>query len=111
MLRPLRAITSIEGLKILVRSVLKALPLLRDAIIVLLFFFLIFAIGGVNLFSGMLKQRCVNYETGRALDDENYICGGEVVCPDGYFCGKQNVNPNYEVTNFDNIFWALLVVF
>ena len=32
-------------------------------------------------------------------------------CPDGYFCGKMNVNPNYEVTNFDNIFWALLVVF
>ena len=22
-----------------------------------------------------------------------------------------NVNPNFEVTNFDNIFWALLVVF
>lgn len=55
MLRPLRAITSIEELKVLVSSVLKALPLLRDAIIVLIFFFLIFAIGGVNLFSGMLK--------------------------------------------------------
>ena len=91
---------------------LKALPLLRDAIIVLLFFFLIFAIGGVNLFSGMLKQRCVNYETGHALDDPDFICGGELAqCPEGYFCGKQNVNPNYEVTNFDNIFWALLVVF
>ena len=54
-LRPLRAITSIEGLKLLVSAVLKALPLLRDAIIVLVFFFLIFAIGGVNLFGGMLK--------------------------------------------------------
>ena len=54
-LRPLRAITSIEGLKILVSSVLTALPLLKDTIIVLMFFFLIFAIGGVNLFSGMLK--------------------------------------------------------
>ena len=32
-------------------------------------------------------------------------------CPEGYFCGKQDVNPNYEVTNFDNIFWALLVIF
>ena len=54
-LRPLRAITSIEGLKILVSSVLTALPLLKHTIIVLMFFFLIFAIGGVNLFSGMLK--------------------------------------------------------
>ena len=34
-----------------------------------------------------------------------------MACPEGYFCGKQDVNPNYEVTNFDNIFWALLVIF
>ena len=40
-LRPLRAITSIEELKVLVSSVLKALPLLGDAILVLIFFFLI----------------------------------------------------------------------
>jgi hypothetical protein len=110
-LRPLRAITSIEGLKILVSSVLTALPLLKDTVIVLLFFFLIFAIGGVNLFSGMLKQRCVNYETGKEFEVADWFCGGEQMCPDGYFCGKMNVNPNYEVTNFDNIFWALLVVF
>ena len=110
-LRPLRAITSIRGLKILVQSVITSLPFLKHTIIVLLFFFLIFAIAGVNLFSGMLKQRCVNYETGRALPDPEYICGGETTCPEGYFCGKMNVNPNYEVTNFDNIFWALMVVF
>ena len=54
-LRPLRAITSIEGLKIIVRAVLKALPELQNTVIVLLFFLLIFATGGVNLFSGMLK--------------------------------------------------------
>ena len=44
-------------------------------------------------------------------DEEELICGGDTVCPEGYFCGKMNVNPNNEVTNFDNIFWALLVVF
>ena len=88
-----------------------ALPLLKDTLIILVFFFLIFAIGGVNLFSGMLKSRCVNFETGRELEEEDYFCGGEQLCPDGYFCGKMNVNPNFEVTNFDNIFWALLVVF
>ena len=38
-LRPLRAVTSIPGLKILVSSVLTALPLLKDTIIVLMFFF------------------------------------------------------------------------
>jgi uncharacterized paraquat-inducible protein A len=32
-------------------------------------------------------------------------------CPEGYFCGKQNENPNYGVTNFDNILFGLLCVF
>ena len=110
-LRPLRAITSVVGLKVLVASVFTALPMLQDTILILLFFFLIFAIGGVNLFSGLMKQRCVNYETGIEYDVPFYFCGGEQACPDGYFCGKMNKNPNYGVTNFDNIFWALLVVF
>ena len=109
-LRPLRAVTVIPRLKLLVQSVISSRKFLKHTIIVLLFFFLIFAIAGVNLFSGMLKQRCVNLETGRALDDPEFICG-DVDCPEGYFCGKMNVNPNFEVTNFDNIFWALLVVF
>lgn len=63
-LKPLRAVTNIPGLRAIVQAILSALPLLKDTIIVLLFFFLIFAIGGVNLFSGMLRQRCINIETG-----------------------------------------------
>lgn len=46
-LRPLRTITKIEGLRLLVTALISALPLLRDTIIVLLFFFIIFAIAGV----------------------------------------------------------------
>ena len=49
-LKPLRAVNNIPGLRLIVQSILSALPLLKDTIIVLLFFFLIFAIGGVNLF-------------------------------------------------------------
>ena len=76
-------------MRVLVQAVLKALPELQNTIIVLVFFFLIFATGGVNLFSGMLKQRCVNYETGKALGDPEFLCGSSVVpCPEGYFCGK-----------------------
>jgi len=60
---------------------------------------------------GSLKQRCVNIETGRAHWDEELLCGGLESCPEGYFCGKQNQNPNYGSTNFDDIWYALLVVF
>ena len=76
-LKPLRAVNNIPGLRLIVQSILSALPLLKDTIIVLLFFFLIFAIGGVNLFSGMLRQRCIEIETGDILLDENL---DEVIC-------------------------------
>lgn len=46
-LRPLKSISSIEGLKVIVSALLSSLPLLRDTIIVLLFFFFIFAIAGL----------------------------------------------------------------
>ena len=105
---------NIPGLKLIVKSIVAAMSLLTDTIIVLTFFFLIFAIGGVNLFSGMLRQRCIEIETGKVLIDdegEEVICGEVEKCSDGYFCGKKILNPNYDVTNFDNIFWALLAIF
>ena len=30
---------------------------------------------------------------------------------EGTFCGKRTLNPNEDVTNFDSIFWAMLLVF
>lgn len=54
-LRPLRFVNNVEGLKIVVAAVMSAAPILKDTIIVLFFFFLIFAIGGLNLFMGLLK--------------------------------------------------------
>lgn len=49
-IRPLRTISSIEGLRVIVSALVASLPLLRDTILVLLFFFIIFAIAGVQLF-------------------------------------------------------------
>jgi hypothetical protein len=46
-LRPLRTITKVEGLRLQVTALISALPLLLDTVIVLLFFFIIFAIAGV----------------------------------------------------------------
>ena len=108
-LRPLRTISGIEGLRLIVSAILASMPLLRDTIIVLLFFFIIFAIAGLQLFSGVLKRRCINEETGMPhMDDE--FCG-QKACPPGYFCGKTNTNPNFEATNFDTMIHALIAIF
>ena len=88
--------------------------MLKNTMIVFFFFELIFAIGGLNLFMGLLMQRCVDENTGVSLVDdggEEWLCGGATECPTGYHCGKKTLNPNSDVTNFDNIFWALLNVF
>jgi hypothetical protein len=102
-LRPLKSISSVAGLKMIVTALLNSLPLLRDTIIVLFFFFFIFAIAGLQLFSGYLKRRCVSEESGY-MHPEIEFCGGEVICPPGYFCGKRNSNPDFEQVSFDNIF-------
>lgn len=59
--RPLRTISSIKGLKVLVGALISALPMLGDTITILCGFFLTFAIAGTQLFSGVLKNRCFNY--------------------------------------------------
>ena len=69
-LRPLRTITSIKGLRLLVESILNALPMLKQTVLILFFFFLIFAIAGVQLLSGTLKNRCIVIKTGQIFDLE-----------------------------------------
>ena len=69
-LRPLRTISNIKSLRIILTSLFSALRLLLDSIIVLLFFFLIFAIAGLQLFMGMLKRRCFDLYTGMPYDPD-----------------------------------------
>ena len=36
---------------------------------------------------------------------------GESSCPSGYVCSKTDENPNYGVTNFDNLTYSMLAIF
>jgi hypothetical protein len=46
-LRPLKTISSVKGLKVLMTAVFSAIPLLKDTMIILGFFFVAFGIGGL----------------------------------------------------------------
>jgi len=72
---------------------MKSVPLLRDTMIVLIFFFFIFAIAGLQLFGGILKNRCVNEETGLPHPSDEFC--GNIDCDPVYFCGKRIENPNF----------------
>lgn len=116
-LRPLRAVTSIKGLQVLVVAVLKSIPLLKDTFLILMFFFLIFAIAGLQLLTGLTKQVCFTITTGTgdaSFNDDlmnQGFCGGASYCPAGDFCGQQIASADYGTTNFDNILWSLLNIF
>jgi hypothetical protein len=107
-IRPLRTISSVAGLRVIVSSLMNALPLLRDSLLVLMFFFLVFAIAGCQLFTGALKNRCFNENTGVIDTDFTTHCGGGNSCRPGFYCAKSNQNPANGATNFDNITFALL---
>jgi len=76
-LRPLKTISKIKSLKIVLLALFSSFPYLINAIIILLFFYLIFAIAGLQLFMGMLKKRCFDPSTGIILPgDTDQPCGG-----------------------------------
>lgn len=107
-LRPLRSISSIKGLRLLFLVLIGSIKQLLGSLVILLFFFLLFAITGLQLWMGVLRNRCVEISDGVVLEDR--LCGN-LECPGYTECGKYLDNPNYGVTSFDDILHSLLTVF
>ncbi|KAL4477028.1 hypothetical protein ABPG72_011725 [Tetrahymena utriculariae] len=117
-LRPLRSISKVKVLNQLVTALFSSIPLLKDAFIILLFFFTVFAIAGLQLFTGQLKTRCFDIYTGIKYGDENnnlFVCAQDSDCPPvngaNFICAKGMVSPNSDFYNFDTFGWSLLNVY
>lgn len=107
-LRPLKSISSLQGLRVIFLALLSSFKALISALWLLSLLILIFAIAGMQLWSGLLKYRCMDLETGVINDSE--ICGS-FQCSQGYECVKGLNNPNYGITNYDNFLFAILTVY
>ena len=69
-LRPLRTISRVQGMRIIVSTLVQSFSSLVDAFTLLLFFLVISAILGVKLFSGSLHKRCyVSSDVALAYDN------------------------------------------
>ena len=123
-LRPLRTISNIKALRVLLATLLAALGPLMDTLLVLFLLFFIFAIGGLQLFMGLMKKRCFSLDEGYPIVSEEIgypdinnqvFCNSDNDCPNinnsVFICGKMIENPNWGVTNFDTLPSALLMVF
>ncbi|TSK14715.1 Voltage-dependent T-type calcium channel subunit alpha-1G [Bagarius yarrelli] len=74
-LRPLRAINRVPSMRILVTLLLDTLPMLGNVLLLCFFVFFIFGIVGVQLWAGLLRNRCflpVNFSVPQSVDLANY---------------------------------------
>ncbi|XP_041673363.1 voltage-dependent T-type calcium channel subunit alpha-1I [Cheilinus undulatus] len=89
-LRPLRAINRVPSMRILVTLLLDTLPMLGNVLLLCFFVFFIFGIVGVQLWAGLLRNRCFLGEDVKGLynftmdpyymseegEDSPFICSG-----------------------------------
>ncbi|KAL7407410.1 hypothetical protein ABVT39_008012 [Epinephelus coioides] len=140
-LRALKTISVIPGLKTIVGALIQSVKKLSDVMILTVFCLSVFALIGLQLFMGNLRQKCViwpinmteqylangsrGFDWGEYIMNETnfYILPGQLDallcgnssdsgrCPEGFTCMKAGRNPNYGYTSFDSFGWAFLTLF
>uniref|UniRef100_A0A8C3VGP0 Sodium channel protein n=1 Tax=Catharus ustulatus TaxID=91951 RepID=A0A8C3VGP0_CATUS len=140
-LRALKTISVIPGLKTIVGALIQSVKKLSDVMILTVFCLSVFALIGLQLFMGNLRNKCLQCTIGENgtlvnstvtpfdwkgyIEDESHfyflegqndalLCGNSSdagQCPEGYTCVKAGRNPNYGYTSFDTFSWAFLSLF
>lgn len=145
-----RHVATCAGLQVVLKSIIKAMaPLLQIGLLVL-FAIVIFAIIGLEFYSGALHKSCYSIENfgelpapGGAIggysgltaitlvgcaraeeivkegdmatpcntDNKTVAPPGSYVCESTSTCREKWIGPNYGITSFDNIGFAMLTVF
>uniref|UniRef100_A0A8C4XUK9 Sodium channel protein n=1 Tax=Falco tinnunculus TaxID=100819 RepID=A0A8C4XUK9_FALTI len=133
-LRALKTISVIPGLKTIVGALIQSVKKLSDVMILTVFCLSVFALIGLQLFMGNLRNKCLEFKC------NSWISCGKIMhivpknnkyvlerkkscnkvpplwfshrqCPEGYICVKAGRNPNYGYTSFDTFSWAFLSLF
>ncbi|XP_074071894.1 sodium channel protein type 9 subunit alpha-like [Macrotis lagotis] len=139
LLRIVKAISLTIGARSVVGTLTRSLKIFSQTVILIMFCLSVFAVMGMQLFMGKLRQKCLRWPRGEGniteipWDNENYLyyfqrdyfyylegqkdallCGNSTYsgeCPDGYMCVKAGMNPDHNYTSFDNFSWAILTLF
>ncbi|XP_052566655.1 voltage-dependent calcium channel type A subunit alpha-1 isoform X18 [Culex pipiens pallens] len=123
-LRPLKLVSGIPSLQVVLKSIIKAMaPLLQIGLLVL-FAIVIFAIIGLEFYSGALHRSCYSLEDISQIVKEGEFptpcnADNDTIAPTGAYvcnssdstCVEQWEGPNFGITSFDNIGFAMLTVF
>lgn len=135
-LRIIRLLNLTSGTSVILRSLKKAAPLLVNVAFLISFFWLLFAIVGVQSFKSSFRRHCVwiDPEGKNNFINEEQFCGGHLdnvtgipqpyiqapgmppgtdkgyICPRGSLC-IEGKNPYNGTQSFDNILQSLQLVF
>uniref|UniRef100_A0A6I8T1Q7 Voltage-dependent L-type calcium channel subunit alpha n=1 Tax=Xenopus tropicalis TaxID=8364 RepID=A0A6I8T1Q7_XENTR len=115
-LRPLRLVSGVPSLQVVLNSIIKAMvPLLHIALLVL-FMIIIYAIVGKELFSGKMHKTCYYKATDViATVEKPSPCSttgqGRQCAINGSECRGWWPGPNNGITHFDNFGFAMLTVY
>ena len=93
LMRPLRTLTTMPSMKVLISTLLSSVAQLGGVLVLAIFFFTIFAILGVSLWSGKIYYRCRMSEFPVDGDWEvdptdTELCSGERQCNVNRYCGS-----------------------
>ncbi|KAK3279211.1 hypothetical protein CYMTET_12893 [Cymbomonas tetramitiformis] len=118
-LRPLRTIKRLHGVHVLVNTLFLSIPLMADVIILLLWFMSMASIFMVMLYSGTLRGRCYDDDSGLILDASrpcvlDFYEGWRLHqhrCGSGASCKDSGMEPEDGNINYNNFFYAMLTNF
>nr|XP_020145180.1 voltage-dependent N-type calcium channel subunit alpha-1B isoform X3 [Microcebus murinus] len=112
-LRPLKLVSGIPSLQVVLKSIMKAMVPLLQIGLLLFFAILMFAIIGLEFYMGKFHKACFS-NSSDADPVGDFPCGKEAparLCEGDTECREYWPGPNFGITNFDNILFAILTVF
>ena len=131
-LRPLQLISGVPSLQTVLNSLLKSMKPLCNIFIFITFWTLMYAIIGLEMYSGVFHQQCYDLdENGQFSIPTEQVCQSfnhenksaypkpydsvsgldPYTCDPGQLCNFWDTGPNVGITKFDNIFSAMLTIF
>ncbi|KAL8580524.1 hypothetical protein ACOMHN_054679 [Nucella lapillus] len=125
-LRPLKLVSGIPSLQVVLKSILRAMAPLLQVLLLVVFAIVVFAIIGLEFYVGAFHTACFKNGTATSTEEDIDLGDEDTIRPcladgDNYgafrcqtgisSCRRFWEGPNYGITSFDNIGFAMLTVF
>eukprot|EP00111_Clytia_hemisphaerica_P002564 TCONS_00007303-protein len=112
-LRPLKLVSGIPSLQVVMKSIMRAMAPLLQICLLVIFVIIIYSIIGLEFLNGSFHYSCRDNNSA-LMDGEHQLCSPEGLgyqCPPGYECKRYWDGPNKGITSFDNMLLSMLTVF